>query len=140
MIIDEKYNNNDTLRSEPSLKGFKSVIIERYLNEYELFTNSNFINDNNLPTKLLKSKDANIDEYKYTHDRTKGSFNIYKEIKFDNTNIHSIRSYGLILTLYSNPDFTGNETILSDDIIYKSSLSEPAQSIKIKPKMTFKII
>ena len=133
MIIDDKYNGNNRL--EPLLEGFKSVIISPYYqNEYELFTDNDFkdkYDEQNLSQKISKD---NFIEHKKKEAKKKRYNNISEEIKLDDTYISSVRSYGLILTLYSYPDFTGKETILSDDIIYKSSLSEIARSIKIKPK------
>ena len=46
MIIDDKYNQNNTLKTESSLEGFKSVIIETYSYEYEFFSDCNFTNNN----------------------------------------------------------------------------------------------
>jgi hypothetical protein len=138
MIID-KYNGNDS-RFEPLLEGFKSVTIQPYnLNEYELFSVCDFkeevkqifINDKFNYDKMIEDK---IIEDKINAAKRKGYSNILNELKIDNTYINSVRSYGLILTLYSNPDFTGKETILSDDIIYIACLPEQARSIKIKPK------
>jgi hypothetical protein len=137
MIIDDKYNRNDTSRSEPLLEGFKSVIIEPYLNEYELFTDCNFKDGEKYITQsILETKKSikEIQEEKIKAAKRKGYSNISEEVKIDDTYIYSVRSYGLILTLYPNPDFTGKEIVLSDNIIYKACLEEPARSIKIKPK------
>jgi hypothetical protein len=124
MIIDDKYNQNNTLKTEPSLEGFKSVIIETYSYEYEFFSDCNFTN-NNGETILI--------------DQDIGKANIKTIINnekiFNNTYIKSIKSHGTILTLYSEPNLKGKEIVLSDNIIYKACLSEPVKSIKIISKI-----
>jgi hypothetical protein len=136
MIIDDKYNINNTPHSEPLLEGFKSVKIERYFTEYELFNGYDFKNDRsniNLTTRNRTKDEFNTEKIAMKAIQQKGYFNISNEIKLDNTIISSVRSYGLILTLYTNPDFTGKETVLSDNIINIPRLPESAQSIKIIP-------
>jgi hypothetical protein len=135
MIIDDKYKNNDTLRSEPLLKGFKSAVIQPYnLNEYELFSGCDFKDIDG--EQIFTNDKFNYDKIKENDIKAqkKSSSNISEEVKIDNTYINSVRSYGLILTLYSEPDFTGKETVLSDDIINITCLPAQARSIKIKPK------
>ena len=64
----------------------------------------------------------------------KDSFtNIRNIIELDNTYIRSIRSNGVIVTLYSNPDYTGEKMILRNNILNIECLHTPMRSIKIEP-------
>jgi hypothetical protein len=139
MLIDDKYNGKNTLRSEPLLEGFKSVSIEPYYqNDCELFTGCDFKDvvqpENNSELKIISQDFAPSDAFKYRNIDKKRQKNIKELVKIYDTLIKSVRSYGFILTLYTEPNFKGKETVLSDDIIYKACLSESARSIKIEPK------
>jgi hypothetical protein len=138
MIIDDKYNEEFSLRSEPLLKGFKSVTITPYYqNEYELYTDNDFKDGEQNIEININSREINVDkirEAKIKEAKKKRDFNISKEVKINDTYINSVRSYGLILTLYSEPDFTGRKMVLSGDIIKSRWLPQTVRSIIIEPK------
>jgi hypothetical protein len=58
------------------------------------------------------------------------------EFKIDNILIKSIKSNGVFLTLYSNPDFTGEKMSMSPSIINIECLEKPMRSVIITPNIT----
>jgi hypothetical protein len=61
------------------------------------------------------------------------------ESKIGGILIKSIKSNGVFLTLYSNPDFTGEKMSMSPSIISIECLEKPMRSVIITPNIPVKI-
>jgi hypothetical protein len=95
-------------------------------NHCELFSGCNF----KTMTREDRKKYPNIiNNYVEAKDNT-------NEFKIDNILIKSIKSNGVFLTLYSNPDFTGEKMSMSPSIINIECLEKPMRSAIITPNIT----